>query len=48
MACCNGDDEIVGLVIAQGEPVPIDSVEGDDRRQGEPLGAIDKGVVAGK
>jgi len=44
----DGDDELVGLVIGQGEPVPIDAIEGDDRREGEPFVAVNEGVIPGQ
>jgi hypothetical protein len=35
------DDKVVGLVVGERQPAPVDAVESDDRGQGEPLVAID-------
>jgi hypothetical protein len=47
LAFGNVHDELVGFVVGQREPAAVDSVEGDGRGQGEPLVAIDQGMVPG-
>src|ERR1700761_3941419 len=39
--------QVVGGVVAQGQATAVEPVEGDDRRQGKPLVAVDKGMVTG-
>src|SRR6202000_361704 len=40
-------DQVVGLVVGEGEAAAVEAVEGDDGGQGEPLVAVDECVVAG-
>ena len=53
MGCTERDtghvhDELVGIVVGQRKAVAVDSVEGDRCGEGEPLVAIDKGMVPGQ
>ena len=40
-------NQVVGLVVGQGQPAAVQAVERDDRGERQPLVAVDEGVVAG-
>lgn len=39
--------KVVGSVVGQRQTASVESAEGDDRREGESLVAVDQGMVAG-
>jgi hypothetical protein len=41
-------DELVGGIVGQDQPSAVDAVEGNQPGQGEPLVAVDEGMVAGQ
>jgi len=43
----NAHHEVVGGIIGQGQTAAVEPVEGDDRRKGESLVALDEGTAAG-
>src|SRR5580698_1572045 len=48
MTSGNAYDELISLVVGESEATSVHAVEGDGRRQGEPLVAVDERVIPGE
>jgi hypothetical protein len=46
MTCCDIHDELVGVIVSEVEPAPVDAVDGNDGGQRQPLVAIPQGMIS--